>query len=164
MLSGSRFALAALWIAVFAAGVTARSVYVAMVAIASFSDFVDGRLARRLGVSSAAGRWLDSLADIAFVLAALCCESFAGAIPLYIPVLIAISFTQYAIDSTVIHREGAPVRSRLGHWGGVINYGLAIALAIAPPASAVAHGIRAIAPLLAAFYLAAIAERVLAYR
>jgi phosphatidylglycerophosphate synthase len=132
-----------------------------MVAIAAaVSDFIDGRIARRLGVASGSGRWLDGIADVTFVLAALACEAAAGSIPYYIPVLIALSFSQYAIDSAFIGvRSAGPIRSRLGHWGGIINYALAITLAIAPPPAIPGALVRGGAPLIALFYGGAMVER-----
>jgi hypothetical protein len=51
------------------------------------------------------------------------------AIPTYIPALIAVSFAQYAIDSVVISDSSTLVKSRFGHWGGVINFALVLLLA-----------------------------------
>jgi phosphatidylglycerophosphate synthase len=101
--------------------------------IAAGSDFIDGRVARSLGVASGRGRWLDAIADVTFVLVALSADAFAGALPYYIPLLIALSFGQYAIDSILTARaEAGPIKSRLGHLGGIVNYALVITLAVAP--------------------------------
>ncbi len=136
-----------------------------MIAIAAAaSDFLDGRVARRLGVGGGTGRWLDPIADVTFVLAALGCAAASGAIPFYIPILIAVSFSQYAIDSRMLYRAGAPIRSRLGHYGGVVNYGLVLALALTPPGSIARGAIKTATPALAIFYIAAMIERALAYR
>jgi len=164
LLTLSRFALAAAWIAIYLAAPGAQLSFAALAIGAAASDFFDGRLARRLGGGSGAGRWLDPVADVTFVLAALGCAAAAGATPLYIPILIAISFSQYALDSRWLHRAGGPIRSRLGHYGGVVNYALVIALAITPPGSLARGAIKAAAPALALFYAAAIVERALAYR
>jgi len=159
-LSALRFALGAVWIELAAHGHEGRLAFAIVAILAAGSDFIDGRIARRLGVASSSGRWLDGIADVTFILAALSCEAAAGAIPVYIPILIALSFSQYVIDSVVLgQRATGPVRSRLGHWGGIVNYALAITLAIAPPPAfpgAIAHDL---APILALFYMAAIAER-----
>jgi phosphatidylglycerophosphate synthase len=125
------------------------------------SDLLDGRVARRMGIVGGVGRWLDSIADIVFVLTALTCEAWTGAIPLYIPMLIALSFSQYAIDSMLL--SGAPIKSRLGHFGGIINFALVIVLGLAPPPALPGAIVRALCPLLAVFYIAAIAERVIGY-
>jgi len=130
----------------------------------AISDFFDGRVARRMNSAVRFGQWLDSLADIVFVLTALACEAHAGAIPVYIPILIATSFTQYVIDSLMICGSSTPVKSRLGHWGGVINFALVITLAFSPPPRWPGMLVRRAAPLIAIFYLAAIFERTLSYR
>ncbi len=176
--------MAALWIQLAAAGYRERGAFVAIAIAAAASDFIDGRIARHLGVATASGRWLDAVADVTFVLAALFSAAAARAIPYYIPILIAASFSQYALDSILISRAATPARaepikSRLGHWGGIINYALVIALAVAPgPADNAASRaisssfasmhfvgvlVRALAPILAIFYCAAIAERALGY-
>ncbi|MDB5108350.1 MAG: hypothetical protein JWM69_1291 [Candidatus Binatus sp.] len=160
-----RFALAALWLELATNGYRGRAAFGVIAIVAAGSDFIDGRVARILNVSSGKGRWLDGIADVTFVLTAMLSESWMRAIPLYIPILVAISFSQYAIDSIVIARRSTagetqgPIRSRLGHGGGIINYAIVIALAFAPPPSPIGEIIRATAPLLALFYLAAIAER-----
>ena len=104
---------------------------------------------------------LGSIADIVFILTALTREAWAGAIPFYIPMLIALSFSQYAIDSMLL--SGAPIKSRLGHFGGIINYALVIILGLAPPPALPGIALRALCPLLALFYFAAIGERVAGY-
>ena len=159
-LSAMRFVLAAVWVGLEAHGHQGRLAFATVAILAAGSDFIDGRIARRFGVASGRGRWLDGIADVMFVLAALWCEAVAGAIPFYIPVLIALSFSQYAIDSVVISQPAAgPVKSRLGHWGGIINYALVITLAIAPPPAIPGALVRDLAPLIALFYIAAISER-----
>ncbi len=159
-LSALRLALAAVWVELESHGHDGRLAFAIVAIVAAASDFIDGRIARRLGVASSSGRWLDGVADVTFVLAALFCEAAAGAIPFYIPILIALSFSQYAIDSFVIGaRESGPIKSRLGHWGGIINYALVIALAIAPPPALPGTLVRDLAPLIALFYIAAISER-----
>jgi phosphatidylglycerophosphate synthase len=164
LLSASRFFLAALWLAVYACG-NRRSALLAPIALAgAASDFADGRLARLAGSPGQFGRWLDALADIVFVLTALSCEARAGSIPAYLPVLIGLSFAQYALDSMVIFGSATPVASRLGHWGGVINFVLVITLACAPPPHLPGRLVRRAAPLIGIIYLAAIIERALNYR
>jgi phosphatidylglycerophosphate synthase len=159
-LSAVRFALAAVWIELAAHAHQGRLGFAIVAIVAAGSDFIDGRIARRLGVASGSGRWLDGIADVTFVLAALFCEAAAAAIPFYIPILIALSFSQYAIDSIVIgQRATGPIKSRLGHWGGIINYAMVITLAIAPPPDLPGAIVRDLAPLIALFYVAAISER-----
>ena len=159
-LSALRFALATIWIDLAAHGHDGRLAFAIVALAAAGSDFIDGRIARRLGVASGSGRWLDGIADVTFVLAALFCEAAAGAIPFYIPILIALSFSQYTIDSMLLAPPATgPIKSRLGHWGGIINYALVITLAIAPPPALPGALVREFAPLIELFYIAAITER-----
>ncbi len=159
-LSSLRFALAAIWVGLAIRGHQGRSAFAAIAILAAGSDFIDGRIARRLGSTSGSGRWLDGIADVTFVLAALFCEAAGGALPFYIPILIVLSFSQYVIDSVAIGRGAiGPIKSRLGHWGGIINYALVITLAIAPPPAMPGAIVRELAPLIAMFYVAAISER-----
>jgi hypothetical protein len=97
---------------------------------------------------------------VTFVLAAILCAARAREIPFYVPILIAISFSQYVIDSVVLGQPAAgPIKSRLGHWGGIVNYALVIVLAFAPPPATVGALVRDLAPAIALFYVAAISER-----
>jgi phosphatidylglycerophosphate synthase len=163
LLSASRFVLAALWLVAFVSGHRGPEILGSIALAAAVSDFADGRVARWIGHTDGVGRWLDSLADIVFVLTALSSEALAGAIPVYIPVLIACSFAQYAIDSVAISGSSTPVKSRLGHWGGVINFAVVLVLAWTPPPRWPARLVRQASPLLATFYLVAIFERALNY-
>ncbi len=163
-LTVSRFAMAAAWIAMRAGAPDAYGAFAALAILAAASDFIDGRIARWLGVAREAGGWLDSVADVTFVLVALSSYAAAGELPWMIPVLIATSFAQYAADSLWLHRAAAPVRSRLGHWGGILNYALVLAMASSAPAPAVRAQIIGLVPAIALFYIAAIVERALAYR
>ncbi len=159
LLSASRIVLGALWLCAFIRGDRQGLVLGAIALCAALTDLADGPLARRAGSASLLGRWLDSFADVVFVLTVLTCEAAVGAIPAYIPILIGISFTQYVLDSILIRGADAPVRSRLGHWGGVVNYFLVILLAFAP----FAWLVRAWAPALAVFFAGTIVERVCGY-
>jgi phosphatidylglycerophosphate synthase len=163
LLSASRFVLGAIWLVAFVHGDRRPEVLGPIALAAALSDFVDGRVARLMRSADQFGRWLDSVADVAFVLTALACEAQAGAIPAYIPVLIAVSFAQYAIDSIVISGSSTPVRSRLGHWGGVVNFALVLLLAFASGARWPGIVVREASPLIAIFYSAAIFERMLGY-
>jgi len=163
LLSASRFVLAALWLLAFVTGSRGPAVLGSIALAAAVSDFVDGRIARWMGHADGVGRWLDALADIVFILTALSSEALAGSIPIYIPVLIACSFAQYAIDSVAISGASTPVKSRLGHWGGVINFALVLVLAWTPPPLLPSRLVRLASPLLASFYIAAMVERGLNY-
>jgi phosphatidylglycerophosphate synthase len=162
LVSALRFILAGVWVAVFFND--RRPLVLGAIALGgAASDFLDGRIARWTRSAGQFGRWLDSVADIAFILAALSCEAYVGVIPLYLPVLIAASFAQYAIDSILIRGSAVPLKSRLGHWAGIFNYIIVSVLACAPPPRLPGVLLRAATPMIALWYLAAICERALAY-
>lgn len=111
-------------LAVVAASGGASGWYAAVVfAVVAVTDFVDGRVARRYGASTALGRALDHGADIGFILAALGLYVRLGAAPWWVPAAIAASFAFYVVDS-LQRSAGRPdlIGSRLGHLGGVMNY------------------------------------------
>ena len=91
------------------------------------SDVLDGRLARRLRCASVFGRFLDHGADIFFILFALGWFAAWGWVTGWLPAAIAWAFGLYAFDSWRRSGEaGQPRRllgSRLGHIGGILNYG-----------------------------------------
>jgi len=164
LLSASRFALAAVWTAAFVSGIRGPALLGTIALAAAVSDYADGPIARWMGHAEGAGRWLDPVADIVFVLTALTSEALAGAIPIYIPILIACSFGQYAIDSVAIGGSSEPIKSRIGHWGGIINFALVIILAWTPAPTRPGRLVRQASPLIAAFYVAGMIERTLSYR
>lgn len=164
LLTLSRFALAGTWIALTLVMPDARMAFATLAVVAAVTDFIDGRIARRLGVTHEAGGWLDSIADVTFVLVALGCYASQGQLPWAIPVLIAASFGQYAFDSRWVHKAGTPVRSRLGHWGGIINYALVLAMTLTAFSADLRSLLLRIVPLIELFYIAAIIERSLSYR
>ena len=153
--------LAIAWLVAFASGYTGALVLGSIAIAGAISDLLDGRVARRTGNAGGIGRWIDSLADIIFVLTALTSEAWMGAIPVYIPMLIALSFAQYAIDSMLL--SGAPIKSRIGHFGGIINFALVILIAIVPAWAKSGIMLHWLFPLLAIFYMAGIGERALSY-
>jgi len=91
--------------------------------VAAASDVWDGRVARRHGRASDAGRWFDHFADIGFLLVVLAAYVALGLAPWWVPASVGAAFGVYAVDT----RFGAPrpfsrVGSRIGHVGGVCNY------------------------------------------
>jgi phosphatidylglycerophosphate synthase len=163
LVSASRFILACIWVTVYVAHRSHPQMLGAIALGGAASDFLDGRVARWTRSAGQFGRWLDSVADIVFILTVLSCEAYAGVIPVYLPVLIAASFTQYVADSVLIRGSAVPVKSRLGHWAGVFNYIIVIVFSWAPPPRAPGTLLRDLAPMIGLFYLAAMCERALSY-
>ncbi len=90
------------------------------------SDILDGWMARRLHQESAFGRVLDHICDVSFILAALGMFAWQGWGPWWLPVAIAWAFGLYALRSwwlTAGTQGPSLIGSRLGHLGGILNYG-----------------------------------------
>jgi CDP-diacylglycerol--glycerol-3-phosphate 3-phosphatidyltransferase len=106
------------------AHIVAGAAAVAIFAVAAVSDVFDGRLARRCGSASDAGRAFDHFADIGFILSALSTYAALGTAPWWVPAVIAGTFTFYVLDSWSHPGNGVRhlVSSRIGHAGGVLNY------------------------------------------
>jgi len=101
----------------------------ALFAFAVASDLADGPLARRRGESSAFGGFLDHLSDATFVSLGLGACALRGIVPAPLPVLVALAFAQYALDSRRSSERpgaapGGPVlrASLLGRWNGVLYF------------------------------------------
>lgn len=99
------------------------AVAVMVFAVVATSDVIDGRLARRWGSASNAGRTFDHLADITFILSALSTYALLGTTPWWVPAAVGGSFAVYVIDSwSRPTARGGLVGSRIGHVAGVSNY------------------------------------------
>jgi len=97
------------------------------------SDVLDGRFARAYGRPSAFGRIFDPVADIFFLLTSLLALVARGLVPWWVPASIAVAFASYVVDAWW-GRTNTSARARLarrvGHLGGMLNYGL-VGLAVA---------------------------------
>jgi CDP-diacylglycerol--glycerol-3-phosphate 3-phosphatidyltransferase len=90
------------------------------------SDMLDGWMARRRHQESAFGRVLDHLCDVGFILAALGRFAWQGWVPWWLPAAIVWAFGLYATRSWwLMAGTTGPtlIGSRLGHLGGILNYG-----------------------------------------
>ena len=91
-------------------------------AVALITDFADGPIARRTGTVTGLGGTFDHFSDFLFVTSGLFAGAFCGVFPWILPILITVAFTQYAIDSYWIHRQGALRGSRLGRYNGILYF------------------------------------------
>jgi phosphatidylglycerophosphate synthase len=157
LLCAPLFALALLrpgWAAVAAAAL--------LLGLAIATDVLDGRVARRLGTASAAGGLFDHLTDFLFVEAGLGALALQGRIPWPLPALVAVAFTQYAVDSYLLHRARQLRMSALGRLNGVL-YFVPVGASI-PRLAALEGPIRWMAWALVATTLLSILDRALALR
>jgi len=90
-------------------------------ALATASDLADGRVARRYGEASRLGRLLDHAVDACFVAFGTAALAWRGLLPAALPVLIALAFAQYALDSRAAGSGGLRP-NRLGRWNGIAYY------------------------------------------
>ncbi len=144
------------WIVLEASAPLATLVFVLAIA----SDLLDGRIARRRGTAGSFGRALDHGADFAFVTAGLAAAAARGLLSWLLPLLVALAFAQYAVDSYLLHRERQLRMSALGRWNGVLYFvpvgGVILAdLGLAWPAPLIAP----VAWILVASTLVSIADR-----
>ncbi len=95
------------------------------------SDSFDGVVARRRGTASAGGQLFDHATDCVFVTICLSGAAIAGHVPWLLPVLIAVAFAQYVIDSYWIQRRARLRMSRIGRWNGIAYFAPLVILAVA---------------------------------
>ncbi len=122
LLSLSRLPLAA----IAGLAVLAEAALLAMMAfwLAVATDMADGRIARARGQVSALGGLFDHGSDALFVTTLLAVWSWQGEVPMCLPILVPLAFTQYMLDSRAL--SGQRLRaSTLGRWNGVAYFVLA---------------------------------------
>lgn len=89
--------------------------------LAVATDLADGPIARRYGETSPLGGLLDHGVDATFCVLGLAALAGIGLVPWPLPLLVAIAFLQYTLDSR--GHQGKPlVGSRLGRWNGIAYY------------------------------------------
>ena len=93
-----------------------------LIVLAIATDLADGPVARRAGRDSAWGRLFDHATDFLFVTGGLLGGALRGAFPLLLPVLIAVAFAQYVVDSYWLHRRRELRMSALGRWNGILYF------------------------------------------
>jgi cardiolipin synthase len=93
-----------------------------VLAVAIATDVLDGMAARRYGTGSSAADLFDHATDCAFVTSGLAAAAARGAVPWILPVLVAVAFVQYVVDSYWAHRAGRLRTSSLGRWNGVLYF------------------------------------------
>jgi len=89
--------------------------------LAVATDFADGWVARRYDEVTPFGGFADHAVDATFVTVGTGALACNGVLPAILPALIALAFTQYALDSRVLASSGL-VPSQLGRWNGLAYY------------------------------------------
>jgi phosphatidylglycerophosphate synthase len=133
--------------------------------IAAVSDAVDGQLARAAGTASRRGRVFDHAADALLLFPSLFVLAGGRRVPFALPIAAVAAFALYVLDGW---RRGGSLAaidltaSRSGAVGGVLNYGVvgAAAVAVIVDLRALDQAIHAAAFAVAAVNAAAAFERV----
>jgi phosphatidylglycerophosphate synthase len=96
----------------------------ALLLLAISTDLADGPIARSRGTVSGLGGLLDHGADFLFVTLGLAGMYVRGVAPWLwlLPLFITLAFTQYVVDSFLLHRERRLRMSRLGRANGVLYF------------------------------------------
>ena len=101
-----------------------------MILIAILSDYFDGIVARKTQSASANGQLFDHTTDFLFVTAGLAGAAMAHQVTFILPILIAIAFSQYVLDSYFLYRDKQLRMSFLGRWNGVFYFVPLVMIAI----------------------------------
>ena len=90
--------------------------------VAIVTDYFDGIVARRAHAASPRGQLYDHTTDFVFVTAGLGGAAAAGEVSVALPILIAVAFSQYVIDSYWLYREKQLRMSSLGRLNGIMYF------------------------------------------
>ena len=137
-LSLGRAVAAPVLFATIDAGATAAALGV--LAATAASDAVDGRLARRFGVASAAGAWADATADLLIAIAAFAAFVHRGMYPAWLVWVIVGMFAQFVATSALAARRPGrlprrPVYDPVGRFFGAALFAAAGVTLVAPAAA-----------------------------
>ena len=102
-----------------------------LLGVAIATDFFDGIVARRQGTASPGGQLFDHGTDCLFVTTGLTGAAMADLVPLVLPILITVAFSQYVFDSYRVHRQKRLRMSGIGRWNGVLYFVPLVLLAAA---------------------------------
>jgi len=101
-------------------------------AVAMLTDYVDGYLARRLGLVTDFGKIADPIADKALMAAALICLNITGALPVWITVVILVREFGITFWRMYMLRRGLVVPASKGGKVKTVLQSLAVALYLVP--------------------------------
>lgn len=132
LLTGIRLLLALPLAVVFARpDVLGAGLVALLLGVAIATDYVDGIVARRQDTASPGGQLFDHGTDCLFVTTGLTGAALADLVPLVLPILITIAFSQYVFDSYWVHRQKRLRMSGIGRWNGVLYFVPLVLLAAA---------------------------------
>ncbi len=112
-------------------GMLAPTLLLGCIVLAIVTDYLDGKLARWAGTATPAGQTFDHATDFLFVTIGLAGAAWAGLVTAWLPLLIAVAFSQYVLDSRLLYREKRLRMSFIGRWNGILYFLPLLVLAIA---------------------------------
>jgi len=85
-----------------------------LLAFSAATDFFDGYAARKLRATSKFGAYYDSTTDFALVIGIFTFFTYLGFYPIWLPIIIAVSFIQFVITSHFAKKIYDPVGKYIG--------------------------------------------------
>ena len=132
LISIFRICLVPVFIAVYFSDTNYTKLYPALIyALASFSDFLDGFLARRYKASSGLGKILDPLGDKLMTISVMVCITIDGIIPFWAVLIAGVKEILMAIGGFVMHkvaRVDIPPSNLLGKTATVVFFLVCVTL------------------------------------
>ena len=120
------------FVLVYFSGFThAKTLCVLIYAIATFTDFLDGYIARKYDLITNLGKVLDPLGDKMFTFAVLSCITIEGIIPVWILLLLFAKEAIMGLGGIVLHRRGQveiPPANILGKTATVLFFVVCVVL------------------------------------
>ena len=106
MLSIFRLCLVPGFIIVYFSGLQqARLLAVCIYALATFTDFLDGYIARRFNLITNLGKVLDPLGDKMFTFSVLACITIDSIIPVWVLLIFMVKEAMMGLGGLIIHRR-----------------------------------------------------------
>ena len=117
------------WAFAFPEFITAQLLLV-LIITAIVTDYFDGKVARATKTDTAGGQLFDHSTDFLFVTSGLSGAAIAGLISPILPLLIAIAFSQYILDSYFLFHQKQLRMSFLGRWNGIFYFAPLILISV----------------------------------
>ena len=96
-----------------------------LLAFSASTDFFDGYTARKLGATSRFGAYYDATTDFALVIGIFAIFTVNGLYPVWLPLLIAVSYVQFIVTSHYAKKLYDPVGKYIG---SALYIGIALTL------------------------------------
>lgn len=132
LLSSIRICLVPVFVLTYFYEAGSIKIYAALVyAVASFTDFLDGFLARRYGLITNLGKILDPIGDKLMTLAVLACITIDGVIPVWAVLVAVTKELMMLIGGYIIHKKESgelPSSNIIGKTSTVVFFVVCVAL------------------------------------